>query len=156
MYSATDGKIYIGNYGGTSKQMSRIDNPDIKGAGCNFCPRCLRLDSLGANGYVGTPPCMANYGLGAKTCWPLSNSEIGSVRSEMLVVYPNHASTSLTIELTTNKKGLVPLEMYNMVGELVLKTNIQTQTKVQINISSLPKGLYAIRCEGESQKVVVE
>jgi hypothetical protein len=155
-YMGNDNKIYIGNFGGTSKQMSRIDNPDVKGAGCNFCPRCLRLDSLGAYGYVGTPPCMADYGLGAKVCWPESSSEIGAVSSEMLVVYPNPASTSLTIELTTNKKGLIPLEMYNMVGELVLKTNIQSQTKVQINISALPKGLYVIRCEGVSQKVVVE
>jgi hypothetical protein len=47
-YLAPDNKIYIGNFGGLSKQMSRIDNPDVKGAGCNFCPRCLRLDSLGA------------------------------------------------------------------------------------------------------------
>ncbi|MBK7041062.1 MAG: hypothetical protein IPH46_11500 [Bacteroidetes bacterium] len=35
-YYGADGKLYIGNFHGTSKQMSRIDNPDVKGAGCNF------------------------------------------------------------------------------------------------------------------------
>ena len=152
-FLAPDGKIYIGNRNGISKQMSKIDNPDVKGAGCNFCPRCFRFQYASAT----NPPNMPNYDLGPlQPCWPLSSSEIGDVSSEMLVVYPNPASTSLTIELITTKKWLVPMEMYNMVGELVLKTNIQSQTKVQINISSLPKGVYVIRCEGVSQKVVVE
>ncbi|MBK9480862.1 MAG: hypothetical protein IPO02_02515 [Bacteroidetes bacterium] len=35
-YYGGDGKLYIGNFGGTSKQMSRIDNPDVKGAGLHF------------------------------------------------------------------------------------------------------------------------
>ena len=73
----------------------------------------------------------SNYDLGPlQPCWPLSSSEIEAVSSEMLVVYPNPASTSLTIELTINNKGIVPLEIYNIVGELVLKTDIQSQTKV--------------------------
>jgi hypothetical protein len=66
-YLAPNNKIYIGNFGGTGKQMSVIDNPDVKGAGCNFCPKCLRTDSL-FYGYLGTPPCMPNYGLGARVC----------------------------------------------------------------------------------------
>ncbi len=157
-YLSPDNKIYIGNWYGLSKQMSRIDNPDIKGAGCNFCPRCLRLDSLSTaqgNFSVGTPPCMPNYSLGAKECWPL---EVSTTNKEepKLKSYPNPTSSLLTIELTTNKKGLIPIEIYNMVGELLLKTDLQSQTKVQINISSLPKGLYVIQCEGVSQKVVME
>lgn len=154
-YLGPDNKIYIGNLGGLSKQMSRIDNPDVKGIGCNFCPRCLRLDTLGANAYVGTPPCMPNYSLGAKECWPL---EVSTTNKEepKLKSYPNPTSTSLTIELTANKKALVPIEMYNMMGELVLRTEMQSQSKVQINISSLPKGVYVIRCEGVSLKVVIE
>lgn len=56
-YLGPDNKLYIGNFGGTVFQMSVIDSPDVKGAGCHFCPRCLRLDSLGNNPYVVTPPC---------------------------------------------------------------------------------------------------
>ncbi len=151
-FLAPNGKIYIGNKNGLSKQMSVIDNPDVKGAVCNFCPRCLRFDYPG----VTNPPNMPNYDLGPlQPCWPLEVSGI-SKEFPKLSCYPNPASTSLTIELITNKKGLFQIEMYNMVGEIVLKTDIQSQTKVQINISSLPKGVYVIRCEGASQKVVVE
>ncbi len=151
-YLAPDGKIYIGNRNGVSKQMSTIDNPDIKGAGCNFCPRCHRFQYASAT----NPPNMPNYDLGPlQPCWPL---EVPGVSKEFpkLSCYPNPASTSLSIEIVSNNKGIAPLEMFNMVGELLLKTDIQAQTKVQINISSLPKGVYVIRCEGASQKVVIE
>jgi len=147
LYNAPDGKIYAGNWGGLSKQMSRIDNPDIKGAGCNFCPRCLRLDSLGANGYVGTPPCMPNYGLGAKTCWPLSSSEIGAVSSEMLVVYPNPASSKLYIK----NSELRTKEFYNSVGQLIFTTS-----KNEINLSSYPKGMYYLKVGNLTRKVILE
>ena len=152
-YLAPDNKIYIGNFGGLSKQMSRIDNPDVKGAGCNFCPRCLRLDSLGAAAYVGTPPCMPNYGLGAKTCWPLSSESVGvspdSYREgvEELEVYPNPSSSVFYIK---NKKGKKK-ELYTMLGELLYST-----TKEEIEVSSFSKGVYYLKCEGEMKKVVIE
>ena len=145
-YIGPDNKIYIGNFGGLSKQMSRIDNPDVKGAGCNFCPRCLRLDSLGANAYVGTPPCMPNYGLGAKVCWPLNSSEISVVSSE-LVVYPNPSSTVFIIK---NKQGRKK-EFFNVLGELLFSTK-----EDEINIRHYARGVYYIRCEGESKKVIID
>ncbi|MBP6624365.1 MAG: T9SS type A sorting domain-containing protein, partial [Chitinophagaceae bacterium] len=148
-----DSNIYIGYFGG-SKSMSYINKPNEKGLACDYVIHGVTQPYT----YLLDPPNMPNYGLGAdssKICWPLFIST-SLKESTKLLCYPNPASTTLTIELITNKKGLVPIEMYNMVGELVLKTEIQTQTKVQINISSLPKGLYVIRCEGASQKVVLE
>jgi hypothetical protein len=130
-YLAPNGKIYIGNRHGLSKQMSVIDNPDVKGAGCNFCPRCLRTDSL-FYGYLGTPPCMPNYGLGARVCYP-ENTEQLAVSSEQLAVYPNPSSTIFYIK---NKKGKKK-ELYNSVGELVLST-----TKEEINVSHFSIGVY--------------
>lgn len=150
MYNAPDGRIYIGNFHGTSKQMSRIDNPDVKGAGCNFCPRCLRLDSLGANAYVGTPPCMPDYGLGAKLCWPLSNDEIPiaiGMDNDKLEVYPNPSSTLIYIK---NRKGKKK-ELYNVVGELLFSTKAD-----EINARHFARGVYYIRCEGVGRKVVIE
>ena len=145
-YMGPDNKIYIGNFGGLSKQMSRIDNPNAKGAGCNFCPRCLRLDSLGANAYVGTPPCMPNYGLGAKTCWPLSSSEVELVKSEM-VIFPNPASTIFYINNKIGKKK----ELYNTLGVKVLSTY-----KDEIEVMHLSKGVYYLRCENEVKKIIIE
>ncbi|MEZ5046445.1 MAG: T9SS type A sorting domain-containing protein [Chitinophagaceae bacterium] len=147
MYNAPDGKIYIGNFHGVTKQMSRIDNPDVKGAGCNFCPRCLRLDSVGANAYVGTPPCMPNYGLGARTCWPLSISQYDNEPMSKLVVYPNPTNSKLLI-----KNGELKMkELYNSVGQLILSTK-----ENEIGVSNLPKGMYYLRCGNQVKKVVVE
>lgn len=150
-----ENRIYIGKGAGGFKQFSVIDYPDLKGSACGFCRKCFRVDN--ALGGLNSPPNMPDFNLGASPlpCWPLEVSGVSKEASK-IKCYPNPASTSLTIELTTNKKGLVPIEMYNMVGKLVFKTDIQSQTKVQINISSLPKGVYVIRCEGASQKVVVE
>ena len=146
LYNGPDGKIYIGNFGGLSKQMSRIDNPDVKGAGCNFCPRCLRLDSIAGVFSVGTPPCMPDYGLGAKTCWPLGSAEVELLKSE-IVIYPNPASTIFYIKNKIGKKK----ELYNFIGELMCST-----TKDEIDISSFSRGVYFLKCGAEVSKVVVE
>jgi hypothetical protein len=145
-YMGPDGKIYIGNVGGLSKQMSRIDNPDVKGAGCNFCPRCLRLDSLGANAYVGTPPCMPNYGLGAKTCWPLATNQLSNL-NEALDVYPNPSSSVFYFKNKHGKKK----ELFTMLGELLFTT-----TKDEIDVSRYSKGVYYLRCEHDIRKIIIE
>jgi hypothetical protein len=144
-YLAPDNKIYIGNFHGTSKQMSRIDNPDVKGAACNFCPRCLRLDSLGLYGYAFTPPCMPNYGLGAMACWPLDTPDIDE--NTELVVYPNPTNNSINIK---NRKGKQK-ELYNSVGQLLMVT-----TKDEINVSHFADGLYYLLCESEARKIIIE
>ena len=147
LYNAPDDKIYAGNWGGLSKQMSRIDNPDIKGAGCNFCPRCLRLDSLGANGYVGTPPCMPNYGLGAKTCWPLSLPGPSKEGVDELIVFPNPVRDILLVK---NKKGQKK-DLYSIEGKLLYST-----TKDEIVVTRFTKGIYILKCDGKSKKMIIE
>jgi hypothetical protein len=146
-YMGFDNKLYIGNVGTTSQHWSRIDNPDVKGAGCNFCPRCLRIDSLGAFGYLGTPPCQPNYGMGAVAggCWPLDSPNI-TVENDM-VVYPNPAITLLTIK---NRKGKKKV-LYDCIGQMIYSTLLD-----EINVSSFAKGIYFIKCEGETKKVIVE
>jgi hypothetical protein len=145
-YLGPDGKLYIGNHGGLSKQMSVINNPDVKGAGCNFCPRCLRLDSVFWYGGVGTPPCMPNYGLGAQVCWPLESQQY-EVGSEQVVVYPNPSNSKLRI-----KNGELKMkELYNSVGQIVLSTKENV-----IDVSGLVKGVYYLRVENQVVKVVVE
>lgn len=147
MYNGPDGRIYIGNFHGTSKQMSRIDNPDVKGASCNFCPRCLRLDSLGANAYVGTPPCMPDYGLGAKVCWPLSMSEFENLKMSELEVYPNPSSTIFYIKNKHGKKK----ELYNYIGQLILTT-----MNDEIEVSRYPSGVYYLKCGNFARKIIIE
>ena len=63
IYPAPNGKLYVGNWNGLSKQMSRIENPNAKGTACNFCARCERFTPN--YGSASSPPCMPNYRLGA-------------------------------------------------------------------------------------------
>ncbi len=145
-YLAPDNKIYFGNFGGGSKQMSRIDNPDVKGAGCNFCPRCLRLDSLGANAYVGTPPCMPDYGLGAKTCWPLEASLTPPIGGELLEVYPNPSTNFVYVQFTAESDGVFTI--YNSLGEKLFSKKLSKSiTRHRIDLDNVASGLYHFEIE---------
>jgi len=146
-YYGSDGKLYIGNFGGLSKQMSRIDNPDVKGAGCNFCPRCLRLDTLGVNtAYAGTPPCMPNYSLGAQICWPESTKDIMNNKNK-LEVYPNPSSTSLYIKTESMEQR----ELYNSIGQLLFTTK-----ENEIDVSKYSKGVYYLKVASKFKKIIIE
>jgi len=151
IYQGNDDKLYIGNFGGTSKQMSRIDNPDVKGVGCNFCPRCLRFDTLGTYAYAGTPPCMPNYALGKDTinnCWPLSNEQLAiSPNREQLKVYPNPVNSVLYMQTTSKLKR----ELYSYTGQLLFTT-----AENKIDLSRYPRGLYFVKCGAEVIKVILE
>jgi hypothetical protein len=145
-YYGSDGKLYIGNFGGGSKQISVINNPDVKGAGCNFCPRCLRLDSLGIYAAAGTPPCMPNYSLGKDSCYPLGVSHYND-KSNLLDVYPNPASTVLYIQSESKEKR----ELYNSVGQLLIVTK-----ENEIDVRNFPKGIYYIKVANTVKKIVIE
>jgi hypothetical protein len=141
-----DGRIYIGYFNGQQRQWSVIDKPDIKGVGCQFCRKCLRLDNV----YCGftAPPNMPDYTLGASgaVCWPVSSTQL-AVGSRQLEVYPNPASTIFYIKNAEGKKK----ELYNMMG-----TKLFSTYKEEIEIKKYAKGIYFIKCEGMSKKVIIE
>jgi len=148
LHRGIDGRIYIGNWGAQYKQMSVIDKPDIKGVGCQFCRKCFRLDDTTFMGF-GAPPDMPDFNLGAsgQVCWPLSMSEFENLKMSELEVYPNPSSTVIYIKNKTGKKK----ELYNLIGELLCST-----FKNEIDVSSLSKGVYFLKCDGETRKVVIE
>jgi hypothetical protein len=67
-----------------------------------------------------------------------------------LEIYPNPATDKVSIR--TYGEGI--LEIVNMVGKVVI-TQIATETN-EINISKLAKGVYTVRFNGLSQKLVVK
>jgi hypothetical protein len=148
LHRGIDGRIYIGNWGAQHKQMSVIDKPDIKGVGCQFCRKCFRLDDTTFMGF-GAPPDMPDFNLGAsgQVCWPLSMSEFENLKMLELEVYPNPSSNIFYIK---NKKGKKK-ELYTMLGELLYST-----IKDEIEVSSFSKGVYFLKCEGETRKVIIE
>ena len=147
MYLAPNNKIYIGNWNGFSKQMSSIDNPNLKGNACNFCRKCFKSPKV-LDGFLKTPPCVPNYGLDAMpNCWPLSSEQL-AISSEQLEVYPNPSST--IFEVRGSKKGSKK-ELYNSIGQLIISTK-----ENEIDVHNLSKGIYYLKVGNQTKKVVVE
>jgi len=142
-----DNKIYIGKWGGSLRQFSVIDSPDVKGSGCSFCRKCFRVDS--AFGGLTTPPNMPDYTLGADTskpCWPLQNQNVKEKVNEW-VVYPNPTHNKLIIQQAQGEQKI----MYNAIGQVLFTT-----LKDEIDVSHFPKGLYFISCAHKTKKVLVD
>lgn len=153
IYLANNNRIYIGARSLNGSTMSVINNPDAKEALCGWCPKCLRFDSVAyaANGIgVSQPSNMANYGLGKLNppCEPLSvgTSLQGEGLGE-LVIYPNPSNSLIYIK---NRKGKTK-QLMNLIGDILLTTQ-----QDEIEISRLASGIYLIRCEEETVKVLVE
>ena len=143
-----DERIYIGNVGGQYTHMSVIDKPDFKGVGCQFCRKCFRIDTSIELG-ITSPPNMPDYNLGAsgQVCWPVSTSQLADEPISQLEVYPNPASTIFYVKNSIGKKK----ELYNTLGQLICTTK-----KEEIDVRRLARGIYYIRCEGQSKKVLIE
>ncbi|MBL7766179.1 MAG: T9SS type A sorting domain-containing protein [Chitinophagaceae bacterium] len=154
MYLAPDNRLYIGNFSNGSKQMSRIDNPDVKGVGCNFCPRCLRMPAAG----IVAPPHMPNYDLGIDTsmCWPLENENVNE-KENLLSIYPNPARNVLTIESDDLNRRENTVEVYNLLGQVLLSERRKTSSgKIDLDISSLKEGMYLLKIVTRSPQGVNE
>jgi len=146
MYLAPNNKIYIGNWNGLCKQMSVIDNPDGAGANCNFCRKCFRSPKV-IDGWLSSPSCMPNYGLGGKTCYP---SLLNPPKEDLntVEVYPNPASTKIVVRCQMSD---VSKELYNSVGQLILSTK-----ENEIDVHNLNSGIYYLKVGIQTKKVVVE
>jgi hypothetical protein len=66
---------------------------------------------------------------------------IASIEKEVIGVYPNPASKSLTINTTKDIQSVV---IYNALGQVVLTTSPNTND-VNIDIDSLPNGFYTVK-----------
>jgi len=155
MYLGPNNKLYIGHWSGIGDGLSVIENPDVKGVGCNFCELCLRFPYFSTT----TPPCMPNYDLGAApvggTCWPLANSNIAMPLTE-LIMYPNPASTQLTLELNNSYHNKANYYVYNAIGQFIFDGELKLNQKSILDISNLANGIYYIKCEGMNKKFVKE
>jgi hypothetical protein len=144
LYVGVDKRIYISKIGGGGASNSYINKPNRKGNACDYCRYCLAVDS--STWYTKSFGNMPNYNMPKKEpCYPLDTPTI--IISDDWEVYPNPSTWVIYIK---NKKEKLK-ELYNVVGEKLLSTN-----KDEIDISSFSKGIYFIKCEGETKKAIVE
>ncbi len=108
---------------------------------------------------------MPNYELGKDSallvgCTPVSISEIGDVRYETLVVYPNPSSTRIDVRYEIRDKRNASIELYNTLGQRMYSSHISSATAdkspISIDVSNIPKGVYYLRVENQVVKVIVE
>jgi hypothetical protein len=79
-----------------------------------------------------------------------SVTSIGNFEANVFEVFPNPATDKITIKTT----GKGTLEILNTLGQVVI-TQMATGTN-EINIAKLAKGVYSVRFNGVSQKLVVK
>ena len=149
MYLGPNNKLYVGHYGSLSYAMSVINNPDVKGVGCNFCEMCLPFPKYGA----ADPPCMPNYHLGAApvggNCWPLGISETVSQANE-ISVYPNPSTGELNI-IADKILADVWIRIVNITGETILQREGLNGGRFTFDISSRPQGIYFVEIKTDNE-----
>jgi len=151
LYPGPDGRMYIGNEGGTAKQFSVIDYPNLKGTACGFCRKCFRNES--ALGGLNAPPNMPNFNLGpdvSKPCWPLGLTEAEAVPP---VVYPNPSDGLLWVEGDTDQ----PLRLLDLSGrDIKVADELISSRKHRLDLHQLPPGLYVLRVGNKAVMVKKE
>lgn len=70
-------------------------------------------------------------------------------------IFPNPASSLLTVEFANLKQNVVSVEMYNAWGALVKQTAVKStiQNKVTIDVSALNNGMYVLRLLSGGQAI---
>ena len=140
-YLGPDDKLYIGNWNGFSPAMSVINNPNVKGLGCNFCPKCLRFPNHPPyiGGYVSTPPNMPNYKLGATNPPCVVDVEEVVADRNMITVYPNPTKGSFTIAYKEQSVFILS----DVMGKRCMTISLPSdKNKIEVDAQNLPSGVY--------------
>ena len=144
-------KMYIGNINSTDNNFAVINNPDVKGVGCNFCANCLQFPPqyyLGLPYYNGvtSPPNMPHYELGnyfpCDTLQALTNVPALSA-SASLSVYPSPTKGPITFSRSSLLGGAERVAVLNLSGQALFSAPFYPGAReAKADLSSLPSGIY--------------
>ena len=115
--------------------------------GVNYCYRINAMDNACASG------------LSTEVCEVFSN--VGIVEKQditsSLRIYPNPNTGKLTVVGSQLSETGGEVEIYNVVGQVVSASAVSPQsTEIEIDISGLSAGLYFLKVDGKTYKVVKE
>ncbi len=148
---APDGKLYVGTYGGMYKSMSVIDTPNGLLSNCNFCRRCLRGEA--SSGFLGAPPCIPDFKLGALSpCWPNAVEEVKL--QAQYKIYPNPVADNLQIEWNLNGDSFGVVQLTDLTGNILLDIPFNPGYQIKsIDLSALNSGIYILRFSSNRQTI---
>jgi hypothetical protein len=142
---APDGKIYMSS-SSNAHYFHVINNPNIRGVGCNVREWGQRL--ITQNGW--SIPNYPVYRLGSlegSSCDTIYNSvsdvDVGGVR-----IYPNPASNLCTIELPSAINHAT-IEILDIIGHRLFNVEINTNS-YSLDVSKFPKGMYLVVCKSQN------
>jgi len=85
-------------------------------------------------------------------CEDCSVVDIPEIEEAVATIYPNPATSEINVITNTNEK--VNVEMFNLVGQKVYSEQVVNSTK--INVSNMKAGVYMLRVNNHTTKVVVK
>lgn len=85
------------------------------------------------------------------TCNDCAIVNVEEMDKNNVTIYPNPATTEITVNNNTNERTLV--EMFNLVGQKVYSEQFVNTTK--INVSNMKPGVYMLKVNNHTTKVVV-
>ncbi|MEZ5014705.1 MAG: T9SS type A sorting domain-containing protein [Chitinophagales bacterium] len=146
-----DGKVYIATgykllpndiFSPINQNLCVINDPNEVYPLCDFDTNTV---SLGTRRVIGGLPNMVNYNLGplvGSGCDTLGTSVQDMEAAPAINVYPNPAAEQIIIDMGADPTGTSMLILTNTMGQMVYSTALNKR-KTQIDISSLPEGIYA-------------
>lgn len=72
---------------------------------------------------------------------------------EVFQIYPNPTDGIVTIE---HPEGTKEVQVYNVVGTLILKTAVGEGTLTRIDLNEQPSGTYLIKVDGSQVKQLIK
>ena len=121
------------------------------------------------NNDVNTPISVFNM---SNAIEPFNGNDIGSIEInltnvlsvnetsalEVVKLFPNPSQGNVTI---SNSRNLETVEIYNILGRLVKRINVEQVTKLEVDLSDLSKGMYLVKisdihANSKSKKLILE
>jgi len=110
-----------------------------------------RMRTLFAEGGFREPLLTSNALSGTSTVITPVTPPSGTTSEQTLRLYPNPAANTVSVIISDASSIGSLLEIFDQVGQRLMTARI-TATSIQLNISSLPRGLYFIRVNGGELK----
>jgi subtilisin family serine protease len=90
-----------------------------------------------------TPNNTRGWGVPDICALPVGLKDVAMVNT-LFNVFPNPTSSKINVEINALNGDVVTIEVYNAIGEMVLRTN-SDQIKTQIDLSPLSNGVYFLK-----------
>ena len=101
-----------------------------------------------ANIYFDTNPAITTNTFNTEFVATLGNP---TFTSEAILMYPNPANQSVTIDLSQSTENLSEIVFFDIVGKRVKVVNSLGEKQMTVNVSDLSKGIYLIEIQTENQ-----